>query len=69
MAGPTHALVVVTSDDRTAHNVFSRSPGFKFDLGVLRRGTSAKHTFTKAGSAVIECAIHPTMKFKLEIQQ
>jgi plastocyanin len=34
----------------------------------MRRGTSAKHTFPKAGSVDIECAIHPHMKFKIQIQ-
>jgi plastocyanin len=56
------------NDDRTAHNVFSRTPGSEFDLGTLRRGASAKHTFTKAGTAVIECAIHPAMKLNVEVK-
>jgi plastocyanin len=25
------------NDDRAAHNVFSRTPGFEFDLGTIRR--------------------------------
>ena len=60
--------VVFRNDDRLVHNVYSRTPGFEFDLGTMRRGTSAKHTFAKAGSVDIECAIHPHMKFKIQIQ-
>jgi plastocyanin len=60
--------VVFRNDDRLVHNVYSRTPGFEFDLGSLRRGTSAKHTFAKAGSVDIECAIHPHMKFKIQVQ-
>jgi plastocyanin len=60
--------VVFRNDDRLVHNVYSRTPGFEFDLGTLRRGAFAKHTFAKAGSVDIECAIHPHMKFKIQIQ-
>ena len=60
--------VVFRNDDRLVHNVYSRTPGFEFDLGTMRRGTSGKHTFAKAGSVDIECAIHPHMKFKIQIQ-
>ena len=59
---------VVFRNDDLVHNVYSRTPGFEFDLGTMRRGTSAKHTFPKAGSVDIECAIHPHMKFKIQIQ-
>ena len=33
--------VVFRNDDRLVHNVYSRTPGFEFDLGTMRRGTSA----------------------------
>jgi plastocyanin len=60
--------VVFRNDDRLVHNVYSRTPGFEFDLGSMRRGTSAKHTFGKAGDVEIECAIHPHMKMKIQIR-
>ena len=60
--------VVFRNDDRLVHNVYSRTPGFRVRSWTMRRGTSAKHTFAKAGSVDIECAIHPYMKFKIQIQ-
>ena len=60
--------VLFRNDDRVVHNVYSRTPGFEFDLGSMRRGTSAKHTFAKAGDLDVECAIHPHMKLKLQVR-
>jgi plastocyanin len=55
------------NEDRIAHNVFSRTPGMAFNLGIMRPGASGKHTFAQAGAGEIECALHPQMKFKVEV--
>jgi plastocyanin len=56
------------NEDTMVHNVFSRTPGFEFDLKSLRAAATAAHTFSKAGTLEIECALHPRMKFKLVIE-
>lgn len=64
-AGDTISFV---NEDTMAHNVFSRTPGFEFDLKTLRAAATAPHTFSKAGTLEIECALHPRMKFKLVVE-
>jgi plastocyanin len=47
--------------DNIYHNVFSRSPGNTFDLGMYRKGESKSHRFIKAGPVDVFCNIHPRM--------
>lgn len=48
--------------DNIFHNVFSRSPGNTFDLGLYRKGESAKsHRFIRPGPVDVYCNIHPRM--------
>ena len=56
------------NDDRFAHNVFSRTAGQEFDLGTMRPGASGERRFDKPGTVEVECALHPQMKFKVEIK-
>ena len=56
------------NDDRFAHNVFSRTLGQEFDLGTMRPGGSGQHGFDKPGTVEVECALHPQMKFKVEVK-
>lgn len=60
--------IAFANDDTMAHNVFSRTPGFTFDLKALRPGTTGRHTFAKAGTIEVECALHPRMKLKLVVE-
>jgi plastocyanin len=55
------------NDDRFAHNVMSRTPGQAFDLGMLRPGERGQRRFVTPGMIEIECALHPQMKFRVEI--
>jgi plastocyanin len=50
------------------HNVFSLSPTRMFDLGSYPEGQTRKVTFDKPGLVEIECAIHPHMKLKIEVE-
>jgi plastocyanin len=43
------------------HNVFSLSPGQKFDLGQYRRGESKQRLFKELGPVEVYCNIHPEM--------
>jgi plastocyanin len=63
----TGDTVVFVNDDNIAHNVMSNDEGNKFNLGLLQPGTSTPVTFDKAGEATILCAIHPSMKMHVKI--
>jgi hypothetical protein len=47
--------------DGIFHNVFSLSPGAKFDLGLYRNGASRAMTFDNPGLVRVYCNIHPQM--------
>ncbi len=48
--------------DSYMHNVFSQSPGRKFDLGSMKKGDDAKSKqFSQAGVIDVYCNIHPEM--------
>jgi hypothetical protein len=47
--------------DGIFHNVFSLSPGAKFDLGLYRNGASRTMTFDNPGLVRVYCNIHPQM--------
>jgi hypothetical protein len=43
------------------HNVFSLSPGQRFDLGQYRRGETKTRLFVEPGPVEVYCNIHPEM--------
>lgn len=47
--------------DPIFHNVFSRTPGREFDLGLYRRGASKTYAFRSAGLVRLYCNIHAEM--------
>lgn len=52
--------------DTIYHNVFSRSPEAKFDLGVYRKGDEAKeHTFIQPGLIDVYCNMHSEMSSEI----
>ena len=54
------------NDDNIYHNVFSRTKGSNFDLGLYRRGESSKsHRFLKTGPVDVYCNIHPKMAARI----
>ena len=63
------AVLVVTrgstvsfpNHDPILHNVFSVSPGNRFDLGFYRNGESKTWTFEKSGLVRVFCNVHYTM--------
>jgi plastocyanin len=56
------------NEDPWFHNIFSLSDLKTFDLGSYPQGQSKPVTFDKAGTAEVECAIHPTMMLKVEVK-
>ena len=61
--------VKFTNDDPFFHNVFSLSPTLTFDLGSYPQGESRTVKFEEAGEVHVECAIHPSMRMVIEVQE
>jgi plastocyanin len=49
-----------TNQDSAPHTA-TASDG-SFDTGILQKGKSGSHTFTKAGTFAYICSVHPSMK-------
>ena len=58
---PAGATVEFPNLDGIFHNVFSLSPGAKFDLGLYRNGATRSMTFDNPGLVRVYCNIHPQM--------
>ena len=61
IAVPRDAAVDFPNVDPIFHNVFSVSPGNRFDLGLYRSGTSKPNVFHDTGLVRVYCNIHPQM--------
>jgi plastocyanin len=61
--------VTFRNDDEFAHNVFSLSDSQSFDLGSYKKGEVRQVKLTAPGVIEVECAIHPEMKMKIEVQK
>ena len=61
--------VTFRNDDEFAHNVFSLSDSQSFDLGSYKKGEVRSVKLTAPGVIEVECAIHPEMKMKIEVQK
>jgi len=61
--------VKFTNDDPFFHNVFSLSPTLTFDLGSYPQGESRTVKFEEAGEVHVECAIHPSMRMVIEVEE
>jgi plastocyanin len=60
--------IVFSNQDNVTHNLFSRSPGFEFEVKVQLPGQETPVTFDKPGEADVRCAIHPEMKLHLKVE-
>ena len=61
IAVPRDGAVDFPNVDPIFHNVFSVSPGNRFDLGLYRSGTSKPNVFHEPGLVRVYCNIHPQM--------
>ncbi len=57
------------NNDSVSHNLFSLSDTMTFDLGTFPNGESREVQFEQPGVVDVECAIHPTMKLKIAIEE
>lgn len=62
-------VVRFTNEDPFFHNVFSLSDAALFDLGSFPQGEHRDVTFEEAGTVEVECAIHPTMKMTINVEE
>ncbi len=61
-------LTFVNDEKRKRHNVFSSSPGFEYlDIRKQKPGDRDSVTLKNAGTAIIQCALHPKMKVTIVI--
>ncbi len=57
------------NEDPFPHNIYSLSDIQTFDLGSHGQGVVKSVTFDKPGIVDVECAIHPSMKLKVEVSK
>jgi len=64
----TGTVVTFANEDQLAHNVYSRTEGQTFNLGMAKPGESAERVFAAPGLIDIRCAVHPRMRLALTIE-
>jgi plastocyanin len=60
--------IVFSNQDNVTHNLFSRSPGFEFEVKVQLPGQETPIDFDRPGEAEVRCAIHPQMKLRVVVE-
>lgn len=57
------------NEDRLAHNVYSRTEGQVFNLGMARPGESVERIFAEPGQIDVRCAVHPRMRLLVIVER
>ena len=63
------SVVNFANDEKFVHHAFVDSPQFAADTGDIPPGEARRIVFTKAGTFVVRCAIHPSMKMTVEVSE
>ena len=62
-------LVTFSNDEKDiTHNVYSLGPKNPFELKTQAPGQTSSVSFADSGEAMVECAIHPTMRLKIKVE-
>lgn len=61
--------IIFVNDDKTRHNVYSKSTGLEFKIKKQKPGDRNTISFDRAGTAEVRCAIHPKMKLVITISE
>jgi plastocyanin len=61
--------VMFRNDDPVTHNVFSRTKGSLFNLKMQQPGQEDVVTFQQPGEVTVRCAIHPSMKLTIQVEE
>jgi plastocyanin len=56
------STVLFENQDTEMHNVYSMTPGSRFDIGVHNQGETRSVIFDKPGAVMLRCKIHPQMR-------
>jgi len=60
--------VLFDNDDRYAHNLFSDTPGFEFNIRKQMPGQKHGMKLSKRGKIEIHCVIHPRMNMTIIVE-
>ena len=60
--------LVFVNDDGYAHNLYSETPGFEFNVRKQMPGETHRMTLEKSGTFDIRCVIHPRMKMTVVVK-
>ena len=60
--------VVFLNDDRFAHNLFSETKGFEFDVRKQMPGDRYTMKLERKGTFEVRCAIHPRMQMTIHVE-
>ena len=60
--------MLFVNDDRYAHNLYSATRGFEFDVRKQMPGDEYKLVLKKRGIFLIRCVIHPRMKMTVKVE-
>lgn len=61
--------ITFVNADNVTHNVYSATPGREFEIRAQEPGKSTAVRFERAGTALVECAIHPRMKLHVQVDR
>jgi plastocyanin len=61
--------VVFHNDDDVTHNVFSQTEGSKFNVKLQAPGSANAVVLDEPGVVEVRCAIHPTMKLRVVVEE
>lgn len=60
-------ITFVNDDGNLVHHAYLDTADFSFDTGDLAPGSRIDTTFTKSGTFVVMCAVHPKMKLTVRV--
>jgi plastocyanin len=62
--------IVFTNEDDVIHNIHIFGPGNddSTDLGLQKPGATLSYKFDKAGSYMVRCSIHPSVKMAVTVK-
>ncbi len=60
--------VLFVNDDRSAHNLYSETPGFEFNIRKQMPGDKDTIKLDKRGKFEVRCVIHPRMKMTINVE-
>jgi len=59
--------VEFVNDDATSHNIMISGEGVTFNGGLQPAGGHVRYMFTKSGTYMVSCGIHPKMKLTITV--